>query len=97
MRDLADTGCKRVAGCYPDPTLLAGSGVYLTDQNHFQIQTIPTAIGMAAHENPPMHTLDIVLFSGTGTTTKGHRIGEGVWQVEFRGANGLAAFGFQKG
>ncbi len=93
MRDLADTGCKRVAACYPDPSLLAGDGVYLTNQNHFQIQTIPTAIGMTAHENPPMHTLDIVLFSGNGASTKGHRIGEGVWQVEFRGANSLAAFG----
>jgi hypothetical protein len=94
MRDLADTGCKRVAGCYPDPSLLAGSGVYLTDQKQFQIQTIPTAIGMAAHENPPMHTLDIVLFSGKGASTQGHRIGEAVWQVEFRGANGLAQYGF---
>jgi hypothetical protein len=93
MRDLADTGCKRVAACYPDPSLLAGDGVYLTTQDHFQVQTIPTAIGMTAHENPPMHTLDIVLFTGTGASTKGHRIGEGVWQVEFRGANSLAAFG----
>jgi hypothetical protein len=91
MRDLADTSCKRVPGCYPDPTLLAGLGVYLTRQNQFQIQTLPTAVGMTGHENPPIHTITIILFSGTGT--KGHRVGDGAWQVEFRGANSLAAFG----
>ena len=58
MRDLADTGCKRVPGCYPSPSLLAGQGVYLTNQNHFQVQTLPTAVGMTGHENPPIHTLD---------------------------------------
>ncbi len=77
MRVLADTGCKRVPGCYPSPILLAGQGVYLTTQNHFQVQTLPTAVGLTGHENPPIHTLTIILFSGSGASTMGHRIGEG--------------------
>jgi hypothetical protein len=93
MRVFADTGCKRVPGCYPSPELLASGGIYIANQNHCNIQTIPTAVGMTAHENPPMHTMNIILFSGTGASTQGHRIGDGVWQVEFRGANALAAFG----
>jgi hypothetical protein len=93
MRDLADTGCKRVPGCYPSPILLAGQGVYLTSQNHLQVQTLPTAVGMTGHENPPIHTLTIILFSGSGASTMGHRIGDAAWQVEFRGANSLASFG----
>ncbi len=93
MRVFADTGCKRVPGCYPPPELLASGGIYIAPKNHCQIQTLPTAVGMTAHENPPMHTINIILFSGTGASTKGHRIGDAVWQVEFRGANGLATFG----
>jgi hypothetical protein len=93
MRDLADTGCKRVPGCYPSATLLAGQGVYLTSQPQLQVQTLPTAVGLTGHENPPIHTLTIILFSGTGASTMGHRIGDAAWQVECRGANSLASFG----
>jgi hypothetical protein len=93
MRTFADTGCKRVAGCYPDPIYLAGEGVFLTTRPQCQVSNLPTAVGMTAHENPPIHIINIILFSGTGSDTRGHRIGDGVWQVEFRGANSLAAFG----
>jgi len=93
MRDLAQPGCKRVPNCYPFPAELAQDGVYITTENQFQVQTLPTAVGMTGHENPPMHTINIILFSGTGTNVQGHRIGDAVWQVEFRGANSLAQFG----
>lgn len=85
MRDLALDECKRIPTCFPDATYLSGLGVYITSQDQLAVQTLPIVVGMEGNEHPPIHTLTVVLFSGQGATTAGHRVGDAAWQVEFRG------------
>ncbi|MBV8462740.1 MAG: hypothetical protein JO368_05570 [Acidimicrobiales bacterium] len=89
MRDLANTNCKRVPTCYPSPTDLSGLGVYITSADSLAVQTLPVVVSVEGYYHPPLQTMTVVLFSGTGNTTSGHRVGDASWQIEFRGSNSL--------
>jgi hypothetical protein len=78
LRDLADEQCKQQSGC-PDPTYLAGLGVYVTSSNHVEVTELADLGGTGGRASDPTHTLTLVEVGSDG-----RRRAEAAWTVEFR-------------
>jgi hypothetical protein len=79
LRDLAAAQCSRQPGC-PDPSYLAGLGVYVTGSDHVTVPVLVPLAGTAGREAYPVHVATLVL-----TDSSGRRTTDASWQVEFRG------------
>ena len=86
MRSLATQDCKRIAACWPDPSYLAGLGVYVSDpalhgSGAVDVEQLVPLNGIGGSEAHPVHTATLVRLDPSGHT----RIDDVAWQVEFRG------------
>ncbi len=85
LKSLATQQCKSIPSCWPDPSYLAGLGVYLSGGPTgggatVQVGQLIALRGVGAREVHPVHLATIVRLDPAGH----RRVGDAAWQVEFR-------------
>lgn len=79
LRDMATQQCKRLPGCQPSASYLAGLGVYVSSSDQLTVPTLEPVGGVAGREGHPVHTARVVVLDFSG-----RRVGDAAWEVEFR-------------
>lgn len=85
LKSLATQQCRSQPACWPDPSYLAGLGVYLSAAPTrggvtVKVGQLVALRGAGAREAHPVHLATIVRLDPTGH----RRVGDAAWQVEFR-------------
>lgn len=85
LKSLATEQCKALPACWPDPSYLAGLGVYVSagstgGGSTVQVEQLVALRGAGARQAHPVHLATIVRLDPAGH----RRVGDAAWQVEFR-------------